>query len=142
MPPHAKPAKRRKIRIGSSPTYLDLIRQLPCILSGRPAEAAHIRYADSRFGKTETGAGRKPDDMWCLPLAPELHRLNIGCQHDAGDERAWWAQWGLEPLEICQRMQGKTRLQMERIIIMASPWDPAVKAKVLAILRNERRKNG
>jgi hypothetical protein len=72
MPPHAKPKKARRIKPGSSPTYLDLIRQLPCILSGRPAEAAHIRYADAKHGKPETGAARKPDDRWCLPLAPEL----------------------------------------------------------------------
>lgn len=137
---HPKPKRTRRVRAGSSPTYLDLIRQLPCILSGRPAEAAHIRYADSRFGKTETGAGRKPDDKWCLPLAPELHRMNTGCQHDAGDERAWWKQFGIDPLEVCTRLWGKSRIQMERVIIMASPWDPEIKAKVLAILKNERRK--
>lgn len=139
MPPHAKPVKRKKARPGSSPSYLDLIRQLPCILSGRPAEAAHIRYADAKHGKADTGAARKPDDKWCLPLAPELHRMNIGCQHDAGDERAWWAAMGIDPLEICTRLWGKSRIQMERVITMAQPWDPAIKAKVAAILRNERR---
>lgn len=140
MPPHAKPKKARKVRPGSSPTYLDIIRQLPCILSGRPAEAAHIRYADAKYNKPETGAGRRPDDKWCLPLAPELHRLNTGCQHDAGDEAAWWAQWGIDPLEICTNLWGKSRIQMERVIIMAWPWDPQIRAKVLGILKNERRK--
>jgi hypothetical protein len=136
MPPHAKPKKERRIKPGSSPTYLDLIRQLPCILSGRPAEAAHIRYADAKHGKADTGAARKPDDKWCLPLAPELHRMHKGCQHDAGDERAWWAQFGIDPLEVCSRLWGKSRIQMERVIIMTQPWDQAVKDKVLAILKN------
>lgn len=136
MPPNPKPRKARRVRAGSSPTYLDLIRQLPCILSGRPAEAAHIRYADAKHGKPDTGAARKPDDRWCLPLAPELHRMNKGCQHDTGDERAWWAQFGIDPLEVCSRLWGKSRIQMERVIIMAQPWDPAIKAKVLAILKN------
>jgi len=140
MPPHAKPKKARRVRPGSSPTYLDLIRQLPCILSGRPAEAAHIRYADSRYGKAETGAARKPDDRWCLPLAPELHRLNTGCQHDAGDERAWWAQFKIDPLAICSILWGKNRLQMEGVITLATPWEPEIRAKVAAILKNERKK--
>lgn len=139
MPPHPKPKRERRVRAGSSPAYLEQIRQLPCILSGRPAEAAHIRYADAKHNKPETGAGRKPDDRWCLPLAPELHRMNTGCQHDAGDERAWWAQFGIDPLEVCTRLWGKPRIVMERVIIMASPWDSAIKAKVLAILKNERR---
>ena len=64
------PKKRRRVT-GKSSVHLDMIRQLPCILSGRPAEAAHIRYADAKHNKTETGAGRKPDDCWTVPLAPE-----------------------------------------------------------------------
>lgn len=137
---HPKPLRRRRVNPGSSPRHLDLIRQLPCILSGRAAEAAHIRYADAKYGKPETGAARKPDDKWCLPLAPELHRMHTGCQHDAGNERAWWAQFKIDPLEVCTRLWGKSRIQMERVIIMASPWDPEIKAKVTAILKNERKK--
>ncbi len=133
----ARPKKvvRRKVKPGKSPSHLDLVRQLPCILSGRPAEAAHLRFADAAHNKPETGVGRKPDDMWCLPLAPELHRLNKGCQHDCGDERAWWAAFGIDPLAVARSLWGKPRIHMERIIIMATPWDPAIKAKIAAILK-------
>lgn len=132
MKPKAPKHKRRPS--GKSPTHLDLVRSLPCILSGRPAEAAHIRYADAAHGKTETGAGRKPDDRWTVPLAPELHRLLKGCQHDS-NERDWWAQFGIDPLAVAKQLWGKNRLTMERVVIMNQPWDQEIKAKVLAILR-------
>jgi hypothetical protein len=133
-----KAPKHKRVRpSGKSEFHLDMIRALPCILSGRPAEAAHIRYADASHNKPETGAGRKPDDVWCLPLAPELHRLNKGCQHDAGDEKAWWHGFGIDPLAVCQRLWGKNRIQMERVIIMHQPWDPAIKAKIAEILRGK-----
>ena len=133
-----KAPKHQRVRpSGKSPTHLDLIRQLPCILSGRAAEAAHIRYADSSHGKAETGVGRKPDDLWTLPLAPELHRLLKGCQHDS-NEREWWAQFGIDPLAVAKRLQGKTRIQMEKVIILSQPWSPAIKAKVAAILKGQK----
>lgn len=139
MKPHPKSKKPRKAKPGKSPTHLDLIRQLPCLLSGGPAEAAHLRFADAAHGKTETGAGRKPDDMYCLPLAPALHRLNKGCQHDCGDERAWWASMGVpDPVAVAKQLWGKTRLQMERVIVMNTPWDAATKAKILTILKGTK----
>jgi hypothetical protein len=135
MRPKAPNHKRMKPS-GKSPTHLDLIRQLPCLLSGRPAEAAHIRYADAKHGKAETGVGRKPDDRWTVPLCPELHRLLKGCQHDS-DERAWWQQFGVDPLDVAGRLWGRSRLNMERVITMRQPWDEKTKAKIRAILKGE-----
>lgn len=137
MPAHPKPKPRRKSHPGKLPGHCDLIRQLPCILSGRPAECCHIRYADASHGKAETGAGRKPDDMWTLPLCPELHRMLKGCQHDS-NEREWWAQFKIDPLAVAKRLQGKTRLQMENVIILCRPWAPEIKAKVAAILKGQK----
>lgn len=131
------PRHRRMKPSGKSPSHLDFIRQLPCLLSGRPAEAAHIRYADPRHGKAETGAGRKPDDRWVVPLAPELHRLCKGCQHDS-DERAWWESFGIDPLAVAEELWGKTRLQMERVITMRQPWDPKIKARIAEILKGAK----
>jgi hypothetical protein len=130
------PKHRRMKASGKSPTHLDLVRQLPCLLSGRPAEAAHIRFADAKYDKTETGAGRKPDDKWVLPLCPELHRLVKGCQHDS-DERAWWLQFGIDPLEVAQRLWGRNRLQMLDVITMKTPWHQRYRDRVKQILKGE-----
>lgn len=136
MKPKA-PKHRRMKPSGKSPTHLDLIRQLPCLLSGRAAECCHVRYADSSHGKPDTGVGRKPDDKWTVPLAPELHRMLKGCQHDS-NEREWWRQFGIDPLAVAKQLWGKTRLQMERVIIMNQPWSADAKAKVAAILKGQK----
>lgn len=133
MRPKAPAHKRIKVS-GKAPSHLDLIRQLPCLLSGKPAEAAHIRYADAAHGKTESGVARKPDDKWTVPLCPELHRLLDGCQHDS-NERAWWKQFGIDPLAVAKRLWGKNRIQMEGIIVMFSPWGEKEKARVREILK-------
>lgn len=132
-----KAPKHKRKPNGKSPTHLDLIRRLPCILSGKPAEAAHIRYADAAHGKEVTGMGRKPDDKWCLPLAPELHRMLKGCQHDSA-ERDWWAQFGIDPLAVCKLLWDRSYIQMQNTITMKTPWNPEIKAKVAAILRGAK----
>lgn len=135
MRPKAPTHKRKPT--GKSSAYLDAIRRLPCVLSGRPAEAAHIRYADALHGKEVTGMGRKPDDKWALPLAPELHRMMTGCQHDSA-EREWWVQFKIDPLAVCKQLWNKDRIHMERTIIRFQPWDPAIKAKIFAILNGAK----
>jgi hypothetical protein len=83
--------------------HLAWLRTLPCVVTGRrPVEAAHIRYADPIYGKRETGMGEKPDDRWCLPLCPEMHRS----QHDAGNERAWWEGKGIDPCRVALALHG------------------------------------
>lgn len=68
----AKGKKRPRIEDGK---HLAWIRTLPCVITGAyGVEAAHIRFADFRFAKRETGKAEKPDDKWGLPLSPEMHR--------------------------------------------------------------------
>ena len=131
------PKHKRVKPTGKHPAHLDLIRQLPCILSGRPAEAAHVRYADSAHGKEVTGMGRKPSDMWALPLCPELHRLLKGCQHDS-DEIAFWAQFRIDPLAVCKELWGKNLVMMKRVIEFRTPSRPEVKARIAEILRGQK----
>jgi hypothetical protein len=86
--------KRPRQKIES---HLRFIRTLPCLISGRrPVEAAHIRFADMRYGKRPTGIAEKPDDHWVVPLHPDLHRE----QHAAGDELGWWKSKGIAPLRV------------------------------------------
>lgn len=81
--------------------------------------------------------GCKPDDKWCLPVAPELHRMLKGCQHDSA-EREWWSQFGIDPLAVCKLLWGRSLLQMQNTITMKTPWNPEIKAKIAAILRGAK----
>ena len=84
--------------------------------------------------------GAKPADCWVVPLSPLLHRLATESQH-AGNERAFWSQFGVDPLKVAAQLWENRHnpVTMNRIIIMAQPWDQKIKNRVLAILRNERR---
>lgn len=80
---------------------LAFVRSLPCLICGSTYEvhAAHIRYHDRYYGKELTGAGRKPSDVWSVPLCCEHHVLGPDAQHNRG-EREWWALNGIDPLVI------------------------------------------
>ena len=77
--------------------HLDFIRSLPCCVCHNNIEtqAAHIRYSDARFGKTNPGS-HKPDDKYTLPLC-NLHHQE---QHAIGDERKFWDGIGLDPIPL------------------------------------------
>lgn len=79
-----------------SKKHIDFIHQLPCVITKQyGVEAAHIRYNDLNYGKTNPGIGRKPDDCWTVPLCPEKHRE----QHSM-NERKFWDNHGIDPLKI------------------------------------------
>lgn len=80
-----------------SDKHLDFIRSLPCVICGNntATEAAHIRFADRRAAKRQTGMGEKPDDIWALPLCGEHHRE----QHSMG-EREFWKVHERDPIFI------------------------------------------
>ena len=85
--------------------HLAYIRQLPCLICGRPpSEAAHVRFADVAYGKRPTGAGEKPDDGWTVPLCADHHRLLPESQHAHG-ERGWWREQGIDPLKVARHLQ-------------------------------------
>lgn len=66
---------RQRIGRFSDEGHLDFIRSLPCICCGNNIEtqAAHLRSPNRRWGKDITGGGRKPSDMWTLPLCGRCH---------------------------------------------------------------------
>lgn len=82
--------------------HLAFIRSLPCILTGRKAEAAHLRFGSRLHGKAITGIGTKPDDRWVLPLCHDKHME----QHASGlGEPGWWRAQGIaDPLVVCMRL--------------------------------------
>ncbi|MEO3387360.1 hypothetical protein [Mesorhizobium sp. CAU 1741] len=88
--------KQKKRQRDHDAKHLDWIRTLPCVITGnRPVEAAHIRYADPVYGKSETGMGEKPSDKWTVPLTSAKHR-----EQHSGNEKLFWLRHGLDPLRI------------------------------------------
>ena len=82
--------------------YLGYIAQLSCVICANPnVECAHLRAASAEHGKPDTGAGRKPDDYWTLPLCAEHHRLSKEAQHEE-NERAWWKRQEIDPFALCR----------------------------------------
>ena len=131
-PKHRK-TKRRLIDEG----HLNMIRRLPCILSGRSAEAAHISYGDLSHDKPSNAMGIKADDKFVVPLAPELHRLANGSQHNHG-ERDWWQQFGIDPVQIAIDLWSVGRNHEAQLrIVQRVELTAAARDRVAAILRGE-----
>jgi hypothetical protein len=80
-----------------SATHLKFIRSLPCLVcaDNTTTEAAHIRFADTRAAKRQTGMGEKPDDSWAVPLCGNHHRI----QHTM-NEREFWRSGGMDPILV------------------------------------------
>lgn len=95
----AKPTRGRQ----RDEAHLALVRQLPCISTGRMdrGEAAHLRFSEHDFGKVGPGHSAKPSDEWVLPLTHDEHMR----QHDMGEED-FWAALGIEPLKVAQQLYG------------------------------------
>ena len=71
----------------------------PCLICGRrPADPHHLRFAQSR------ALGRKVSDEYTVPLCRGHHRE----VHRYGDEAAWWAKAGVEPLRAANALWRET----------------------------------
>jgi hypothetical protein len=68
--------------------HVRLVAKQPCLICGRrPADAHHLRFAQSRT------LGRKVSDEFTVPLCRGHHREI----HRCGDEAAWWKKVGVDP---------------------------------------------
>jgi hypothetical protein len=80
--------------------HLAFIRKLPSAVSGLyGCEACHIRTGSAVHKKKHTGGQQKPDDAWCLPLAPDEHKA----QH-SGNELEFWRSHGIDPFELAIKL--------------------------------------
>ena len=115
------PPRQRRPRVRSK-RYLQFIASLPCVITGaRPVECAHVRYGEAKYDKRQTGAGEKPSDIWALPLSAEMHRLSDEAQHQHG-ERQWWEGRGIDPLELCVKLQRIYDTSPTRFYAIESAW--------------------
>jgi hypothetical protein len=84
--------KEKRVR---NKSHLRFVSSKPCLVCGRqPSHAHHVRYAQER------GLGMKVSDEYTVPLCSvhhdELHRV--------GNEKAWWANHGIDPLKVAQEL--------------------------------------
>lgn len=84
--------------------HLALIRTLPCLNCGLDPcyEAAHVRMNSAAFGKRQA-LGRKPDDLWTVPLCRACHQGDADSQHKVG-EAIFWQRVGLNPLIVAKEL--------------------------------------
>jgi ERF superfamily protein len=68
--------------------HVKYVAKQPCLICGRrPADAHHLRFAQSR------ALGRKVSDEFTVPLCRGHHRE----VHRCSDEAAWWRAAGIDP---------------------------------------------
>ena len=95
--PHIK-VDKSALRFGEpkrirSKEHLRFVAQQPCLICRRkPSHAHHVRYAQTR------GLALKVSDEFTVPLCATHHSEN----HRAGDEKRWWQEHRIDPLEAAQ----------------------------------------
>jgi DNA recombination protein Rad52 len=78
-----------------SKEHLRFVASQPCLICGRkPSHAHHVRFAQPR------GMSLKVSDEFTVPLCAIHHSEN----HSTGDERKWWEQHKIDPLEIARSL--------------------------------------
>ena len=92
-PAHPEP---RRVR---DREHVKFVAGHPCLICGRrPADPHHLRFAQSR------ALGRKVSDEFTVPLCRGHHRE----VHRYGDEAAWWAKVGVDPLGAANALWRET----------------------------------
>ena len=90
---------KSKLAIGAPRRYrnrehIRFVAQQPCLLCGRkPSDPHHLRFMQPR------ALGRKASDEFTVPLCRIHHRA----LHRAVDERAWWQQAGIDPVQVARQ---------------------------------------
>jgi hypothetical protein len=75
--------------------HLKFVASKPCLICARtPSDAHHIKFAQG------PALGRKVSDKFTVPLC-RLHHRDL---HRRGNERAWWAGQGIEPLAVASTL--------------------------------------
>jgi len=79
--------------------HVKSVMRHPCLICGRmPSDAHHLRFTQSR------ALGRKVSDEFIVPLCRGHHRE----LHRCGNEMAWWAKVGLDPIISARALWLKT----------------------------------
>ena len=80
--------------------HLRFVASQPCLICGRsPSHAHHVRYAQSK------GLSLKVSDEFTVPLCVIHHNGN----HTTGNERGWWLEQNIDPLEVAAALWDQSR---------------------------------
>ena len=81
-------------------SHLRFVASQPCLICGRsPSDAHHLRFVQPR------AMGRKTSDEFTVPLCRTHHRDN----HRFGDEKRWWTNSAIDPVEVSQKLWRSSR---------------------------------
>jgi hypothetical protein len=87
---HRRGVASKTIRLRDK-DHRKFVSRRPCLVCGRaPSDPHHLRFAQPR------ALGRKVSDEFTVPVC-RLHHREI---HRHGNEAAWWAKAGIEPLAV------------------------------------------
>ena len=79
--------------------HLRFVATQPCLVCQRsPCDAHHLKFAEPR------ALGRKVSDQFTVPLCRQHHQQ----LHRHGNERAWWADVNVTPLEVARSLWDMT----------------------------------
>jgi hypothetical protein len=82
------------------PDHLKRVASRPCLICGRNrTQAHHLTYLQPR------AMGRKVSDEFTVPLCSTHHRE----LHASGNEKAWWAEQGVDPEPVAQALWQDSR---------------------------------
>ena len=104
-PTIAGPIDKSVLSIGSPRRYRDkehlkFVASQPCLICNRtPADAHHLRFAQQQ------AIGRKVSDEYTVPLCRVHHRQ----VHQRGNEVTFWADLGIDALEIARGLWQESR---------------------------------
>ena len=86
--------------------HLKFVAAQPCLVCQKsPCDPHHVKFAQPR------AMGRKVSDEFTVPLCREHHRA----LHRFGNERAFWAEQQIKPLEVATELWGKSSAASDRL---------------------------
>ena len=92
----ALPEPKRK----RSKEHLSYVARQHCLICDRsPSQAHHLRFAQPR------AMARKVSDEYVVPLC-NIHHYEL---HKTGDERAWWKDKKIDPLDVARKLWTEQR---------------------------------
>ena len=86
--------------------HLRAVAAQPCLICGRqPCHSHHVTFAQKR------GLAQKVSDEFTVPLCA----LHHDALHRSGNERAWWAERGIDPLAVASELWRRSRASSEGV---------------------------
>jgi hypothetical protein len=86
--------------------HLRFVAKQACLVCGRKhSDPHHLGFMQPR------ALGRKVSDEFVVPLC-RIHHREV---HRVSDERAWWQQVGIEPVQVARQLWTNTRLDRDSL---------------------------